>query len=121
VPFYLQPTLGGGDINGNTLLGSFEDYRFRAPNAFALQAVFEHSVPRIEPVGVVLMAEQGQVAFDRGDLFKKPERSYAAGLTVRAGGFPLVSLLLANGREGHHIAFTVSATLLGGSSRPSLY
>lgn len=121
VPFYLQPTLGGSDINGNTLLGSFDDYRFRAPNAFALQAIFEHSLPRIEPVGIVLMAEQGKAALDRADLFKHLEQSYAAGLTVRAGGFPAISLLFANGNEGHHISATVSATLLGGSSRPSLY
>jgi len=52
---------------------------------------------------------------------KDLERSYAAGLTVRAGGLPLISLLYAWGHEGHHIAATVSATLLGGSSRPSLY
>jgi hypothetical protein len=121
VPFYLQPTLGGSDINGNALLSSFDDYRFRAPNAFALQAIFEHSLPRIEPVGIVLMAEQGKVAFDRGDLFKHLESSYAGGLTVRAGGFPVISILFANGHEGHHIIATVSATLLGGSSRPSLY
>jgi hypothetical protein len=32
VPFYLQQTLGGQDINSTLSLGSYQDYRFRAPN-----------------------------------------------------------------------------------------
>jgi hypothetical protein len=119
VPFYLQPTLGGSDINGNTLLGSFEDYRFRAPNALALQATFEHSL--WEPLGFILMAEHGKAALDRADLFKNAVHSYAAGLTLRAGGFPQISFLFSWSHERHHIGATMSSTLLGGSARPSLY
>ena len=43
VPFYLQPTLGGSDINGQRLLSAYDDYRFRGPNLLALQESIEHS------------------------------------------------------------------------------
>jgi hypothetical protein len=44
VPFYFQQTLGGQDIDGNLALGSYQDYRFRAPNVLLLQESFEHSI-----------------------------------------------------------------------------
>jgi len=44
VPFYFQPTLGGSDVNGNTWLPSYNDYRFRAPNTLLLREAFEHSI-----------------------------------------------------------------------------
>jgi hypothetical protein len=43
------------------------------------------------------------------------------GLTLRAGGFPLVNLTFAWGGGSHHIIGSMDPTLLGGSSRPSLY
>jgi hypothetical protein len=43
VPFYFQQTLGGQDINSALALGSYQDYRFRAPNLLLLQEYFEHS------------------------------------------------------------------------------
>lgn len=128
IPFYLQPTLGGSDINGARLLTSFDDYRFRAPNLLALQASVEHSLPALRlprnitiPFGVFVMAEQGKVASEWGDLFERLVHSYAAGLTIRAGGFPEVFLLFAWGHEGHHVTGSVNTSLLGGSSRPSLF
>jgi len=120
VPFYLQPTLGGSDLNGTKLLSSFDDYRFRGPNLIALQESIDHSIWRF--LGVFAMAEQGKVTLDRGDLnFSGLAHSYAAGLTVRAGGFPQVYLLFAWGDEGHHAGATVNSSLLGGSARPSLF
>lgn len=44
VPFYFQPTLGGSDINGNSYLPSFNDYRFRAPNLLLIRESIEHSI-----------------------------------------------------------------------------
>lgn len=44
VPFYFQQTLGGQDINSSLALGSYQDYRFRAPNLLLLQESFEHSI-----------------------------------------------------------------------------
>jgi hypothetical protein len=121
VPFYFQPTLGGSDLNGRSSLASFQDYRFRAPNLMLLQGGIEHSL--YGPLGLTFMAETGKVALTRGDIeFKHLRHSYAAGLTLRAGGFPMVYLMLAWGSgEGTHTIASMNTSLLGGSSRPSLY
>ena len=121
VPFYFQPTLGGGDINGTTTLSSFQDYRFRAPNVFFLRQNFEHTI--WGPLGFALAADEGKVSLDRGDFGSSPWlHSFSAGLTLRAGGFPQVFLLYAwGGGEGTHLIANMNTSLLGGSSRPSLY
>ncbi len=121
VPFYLQPTLGGHDINSTLSLGSYQDYRFRAPNVLLLQENFEHSV--WGPFGIKFTADQGRVALTRGDLgFSHLKHSFAGGLTLRAGAFPMIQLLFAwGGSEGNHTIANMNAALLGGSARPSLF
>ncbi len=120
VPFYFQPTLGGSDINGERLLASYQDYRFRGPNLLALQASVEHSL--WGPIGVFVQAEQGKVAERPGDLdFTGLDSSITLGITIRAGGFPMVNLSFSWGGEGNHIIGTMNSTLLGGSTRPSLF
>jgi hypothetical protein len=120
VPFYFQQTLGGSDINGAMSLGSYRDYRFRAPNLLLLQQSFEHSI--WGPFGLKLMADEGRVALTRGDIgFNHLKHSFAAGLTLRAGGFPMVSVMFAwGGNEGQHNIFNMNSSLLGGSARPLL-
>lgn len=122
VPFYFQPTLGGGDLNGNPSLPSYQDYRFRAPNVLLFQESFDHSLGHW-PVGVTLRADQGKVALLRGDLGSNHWRhSYAAGLNLRAGGFPMVYLLFAfGGQESTHTIVNVNTSLLGTAGRPSLF
>jgi hypothetical protein len=120
VPFYFQPTLGGEDLNSSLALGSYQDYRFRGPNLLLLQETVEHSV--WGPFGVMLQFDQGQVALTHSDFgignFKE---SYAAGVTLRAGAFPMVYLLFAwGGPESHHTVFNMNTSLLGGASRPPL-
>jgi hypothetical protein len=120
VPFYFQPTLGGSDINGQRLLSAYDDYQFRGPNLFALQESVEHSI--WGPIGAYLLLEQGKVTQDGGGTgFGDLARSVAVGLTIRAGGFPLINLSFAWGGGGHHIIGSIDPTLLGGSGRPSLY
>ena len=120
VPFYFQPTLGGSDINGERLLASYQDYRFRGPNVLALQASVEHTI--WGPVGVFVQAEEGKVAEEAGALdFKHLDSSFTVGLTIRAGGFPMVNLSFSWGGEGHHVIGSMNSTLLGGSTRPSLF
>jgi hypothetical protein len=121
VPFYFQPTLGGSDINGNPALSSYADYRFRGPNLLLLRESFEHSL--WGPLGFTFMADQGKVALTRGDAdFQNLKHSFATGITLRAGGFPQVFLLYSwGGNEGQHTIASVNTSLLGGSSRPSLY
>ena len=120
VPFYFQQTLGGQDINSALSLGSYQDYRFRAPNLLLLQEAFEHSI--WGPFGLKFMADQGRVSLTRDDLgFSHLKHSFAGGLTLRAGGFPMVSMMFAwGGSEGHHNIFNMNTSLLGGSARPLL-
>ena len=120
VPFYFQQTLGGQDINSQLALGSYQDYRFRAPNLLLLQESFEHSI--WGPFGLKFMADQGRVALTRGDLgFSHLKHSFAGGLTLRAGAFPMISMMFAwGGAEGNHNIFNLNSSLLGGSTRPSL-
>jgi hypothetical protein len=122
VPFYFQPTLGGSDINGNQSLSSYQDYRFRAPNVLMVRESFEQSIGNL-PLGIALMVDEGKVALTRGDLGPNPWlRSFSAGLTLRAGGFPQVFLLFSwGGKDGTHTIANVNNSLLGGGSRPSLY
>ena len=120
VPFYFQPTLGGSDLNGQRLLSAFDDYQFRGTNLFALQEGVEHSI--WGPFGVYVLAEQGTLTPEGTDLTVQDlARSFAVGFTIRAGGFPLVNLTFAWGGGSHHIIGTIDSTLLGGSSRPSLF
>jgi hypothetical protein len=121
VPFYFQPTLGGSDINGNPWLSSYSDYRFRAPNALLLREAFEHSI--WGPIGFAFSADQGKVALTRNDVdFNQLAHSFSVGLTLRAGGLPALSLALAwGGPEGTHSIGNVNTSLLGGSTRPSLF
>ncbi|MBV9504671.1 MAG: hypothetical protein JO323_06660 [Acidobacteriia bacterium] len=121
VPFYFQPTLGGADLNGEKMLASYADYRFRAPNLILFRASIEHSI--WGPIGAMFQADTGKVALNRGDIgFDHFLHSYAAGLTVRAGGFPMVQLLFAwGGHEGTHSIAYINPIILGGGGRPSLY
>jgi hypothetical protein len=121
VPFYFQPTLGGSDINANQSLSSYQDFRFRAPNVMLFSQSFEHSI--WGPLGISLGVDEGKVALQRGDLGPNPWlHSFSAGLTLRAGGFPQVFLLFAwGGSEGTHTIANVNTSLLGGSTRPSLF
>jgi hypothetical protein len=121
VPFYFQPTLGGSDIDGNTALASYQDYRFRAPNLLLLSGSFEHSV--YGPLGCAFQVDEGKAALTHGDVdFTHLAHSYSAGLTLRAGGFPMVFFLFAwGGHEGTHTIGSLNTSLLGGSTRPALY
>lgn len=120
VPFYFQPTLGGSDINGQRLLGSADDYRFRGPHLLALQETLEHSL--WGPVGLLLEADEGKATERREDLgFSGFLHSFAVGLTIRAGGLPFIVLSYSWGTGGHHVIGAMDASLLGGSARPSLY
>jgi hypothetical protein len=121
VPFYFQPTLGGSDINGTSWLGSYDDYRFRAPNALVLRESFEHSV--WGPLGFVFSADQGKVALTRSDIaFDHLAHSFSVGATLRAAGLPALSLAFCwGGHEGNHTITNVNTSLMGGSNRPSFF
>lgn len=122
VPFYFDPTIGGSDINGQSILASYPDYRFRAPNLLLLRETFEHSLGKL-PIGFLFSIDEAKVGLNRGDIsFDHLQHTFSTGLTVRAGGLPVVYFLFAwGGNEGHHTIANISNTLLGGSARPSLF
>jgi hypothetical protein len=72
---------------------------------------------------VYFSADAAKSPLTRSDIdFTNLRTSYSVGLTVHAGGLPLVYLLFAwGGNEGTHTIFSISNTLLGGSQRPSLF
>ena len=120
VPFYFQPTIGGSDINGQRLLPSLEDYRYRAPHIIAAQISLEHSI--WGPLGAYVSAERGKAAQRRSALdFSGLLTSYSAGMTLRAGGAPMLTGSWSWGSSGTRLIVTMDASLLGGGSRPSLF
>ncbi|WP_158942879.1 hypothetical protein [Granulicella sp. S190] len=122
VPFYFDPTTGGSNIDGNPILASYPDYRFRAANLVLIRGTVEHAIPKL-PLGAYFSVDAGKSALTRNDIdFSSLRRSYSIGLTVHAGGLPVVYLLFAwGGNEGTHTTFSISNTLLGGTTRPSLF
>ena len=122
VPFYFDPTIGGSDLNGQPILASYPDYRFRAPNLLLLRETFEHSLGKL-PAGFLFSIDESKIGMNRNDIsFDHLRHTFTAGLTVHAGGLPVLSLLFSwGGNEGHHTAATISNTLLGASARPSLF
>jgi hypothetical protein len=122
VPFYLQPTIGGSDLNGQSILASYPDYRFRAPNLLLIHGAYEQSLGKI-PIGAFIGLDEAKVGLTRGDIaFDHLRHTYSAGFTIHAGGLPVVYLLFAwGGSEGHHTIANISTGLLGSQARPSLF
>jgi hypothetical protein len=120
VPFYLQRTLGGSDIDGNRALASYDDYRFRGPHLLLLQETLEHAI--WGPFGFLLQGEHGKVAAQNQSLdFSGLHNTFTIGTTLRAGGFPYVNASWSTGGpEGHHFILTMDASLLGSGGRPPL-
>ena len=120
VPFYLQRTLGGSDINSQRALASYDDYRFRGPHLMLFQESIEHAL--WGPIGASLLVEQGRVAAQgEGLSFSGLKHSVGVGATLRAGGFPVVTASWhTGGPEGRHFIFSIDTSLLGGGARPTL-
>ena len=120
MPFYFQQTLGGSDINGTRWLSGYEDYLVPRPRGVRAARGLEHYIYAI--VGVSVIAEQGTVSAP-GKWIEAGVacHSASAGLTLRAGGLPVASIMWGWGPEGRRVIAVVNASLLGGSSRPSLH
>lgn len=123
VPFYFDPTIGGSDLDNNSMLPSYPDYRFRAPNLVLLRGSFEQALGKKIPAGIFFSADAGKSALHRDDVdFSNLRTSYSAGVTVHAGGFPIAYFLFSwGGNEGTHFTGSISNALLGVSARPSLF
>ncbi len=102
VPFYLQPTLGGGDIHNENWLRSYTNYRFRAPNMVAYGVTYERRL--IDPFGFFIFAQWGKVGLDVGELdFDRLKHSIGFGIALRLGGRAVAEVSFAwGGGEGGH-------------------
>jgi hypothetical protein len=100
VPFYLQPTLGGGDIHNEYWLSSYMNYRFRAPSTVAYGLIYERRL--IDPVGISVFSQWGKVGLNVGDLdFDNLKHSIGFGITLRLGGRSVAEFSFAwGGGEG---------------------
>jgi hypothetical protein len=106
VPFYLQPTLGGGDIHNENWLSAYRNYRFRAPSTVAYGLTYERRL--IDPIGISLFAQWGKVGRDVGELdFDRLKHSFGFGFTLRLGGRTVAEFSFAlGGGEGTHFYAT---------------
>ena len=78
MPFYLQPTLGGG-----ATLRSVSDYRFRDNNMLYLNA--EYRWEAFGGLDMALFTDVGKVAHEAGDLdFTDLTHAYGIGLRVNS-------------------------------------
>jgi hypothetical protein len=81
VPFYLQDTLGGTDINGDPGLRAFPDYRFRAPDNIAIEVEFDRRIWKV--LGIMAFYDTGEVATRASDLsLANMRHSFGGGLTL---------------------------------------
>lgn len=100
VPFYLEETIGGSDINGVPELRGFQDYRFRGPDLFVIQTQYERRLlpPRATgakastlrsvagALGILAFYDAGEVAPKASDLsFAHVRHSFGFGLTFWSG------------------------------------
>jgi len=106
VPFYLQPTLGGGDIHNENWLRSYTNYRFRAPNVVAYAVTYEKRL--VDPFGLFIYAQWGKTGLNPHELgFDRLKRSIGVGMTLRLGGRSVAEFSFAwGGGEGSHIYST---------------
>ena len=84
VPFYLQPTLGGG-----ATLRSVSDYRFRDENVLYLNA--EYRWEAFGGLDMALFTDAGKVAHEAGDL-DLTDLTHAYGIGFRVNSYKTVFL-----------------------------
>lgn len=106
VPFFLMPTLGGGDY-----LRGYSSYRFRDRNALLLQAEYRWAVHKM--VDVAGLYEAGTVSSTPAGLsLKNMAQSAGGGIRVHTQTSGLLRVDLARGSDGFKVAFGVG---IGGS------
>ena len=107
VPFYLQETIGGSDIENEPTLRAFRDYRFRGPNSFLVQAQYDRRI--VGPVGFLLFYDAGKVTLARSDLnFSNLHQGFGGGLSFfLAGKVVFRAYVGLGGGEGAHPYFGI--------------
>ena len=105
VPFYLEPTLGGSDIESRLTLRGFNNYRFRAPDA-ALVGM-DYQIRVFDPIGALLFYEAGNVGNSAGDLsFAHARQDAGMGATFRLLNNVVAQVYLGFGAgHGSHLGY----------------
>jgi hypothetical protein len=103
VPFFLMPTLGGGDY-----LDAFNVYRFRDLDAAWFKVEYRHAVH--EMVDAIGFYELGTVAGSPKALsFANGIASVGIGVLTHTPTAPVTRITLAHGRDGFHFSFVFIA------------
>jgi hypothetical protein len=112
VPPYLQPPVGGTDIDSRSDLRSYKDYRFRAPNILSFQTQYERTIK--DPVGVLFFMRSARSLWSAAMLTSAMRHSFGVGVTLRAGASTVLALYYAwGGKEGTHTTFLGNTNALG--------
>ena len=108
IPFYLQETIGGSDIDNQPTLRAFHDFRFRAPNSFLVQSEYDRRI--VGPIGLLVFYDAGKVAFARSDLnFSNMHQGFGGGLSFfLAGKVVFRAYVGLGGGEGAHPYFGIA-------------
>jgi hypothetical protein len=123
VPFYLQETLGGSDIDSQPTLLAFRDYRFRGPDLLMLQAQYYRKIcetcglcrkgwvlTACEHLGFMADYQAGQVALRGSDFdLSRMRQSFGGGIAIYLGKDVVFYMGAAfGGGEGTHTYFNVA-------------
>lgn len=123
VPFYLQETLGGTNIDNQPSLRAFKDYRFRGPDQMMVQAEYDRKLCEecapckqgtirtvCSHLGLVLAYDAGKVALRNSDLdFSAMHQSFGGGIAIYLGKDVVFRMAVAlGGGEGVHPYFGVA-------------
>jgi hypothetical protein len=96
MPFYLQPTIGGSDIESRESLRGFDDYRFRGADVAFVQVEFSRTLA--DPLGVFLFVDAGLIGTSASSLWSAPVRTDGGiGLSVRLQGRVVLEVFAAVG------------------------
>jgi hypothetical protein len=123
VPFYLQETIGGSDIDNQPSLRAFKDYRFRGPDFMTVQAEYYRKLCAecapckkgtirtvCEHLGLLLAYGAGKVALRKSDLdFSGMHQSFGGGISIYMGKDVVFRMAVAlGGGEGVHPYFGIA-------------
>jgi hypothetical protein len=123
VPFYLQETIGGSDIDNQPSLRAFKDYRFRGPDLITVQAEYDRKVCEAclickdgiirtvcTHLGVVVAYDAGKVALRKNDLnFSDLRQGFGGGVAIYLGKDIIFRMAVAlGGGEGVHPYFGIA-------------
>ena len=108
VPFYLQNTLGGSDINNQSGLRGFSDMRFRGPNLLLIQTQYEKRL--YSAFGMLAFYDTGRVANEPGQLtFSAMRHSFGFGGNIWLEGKVMFRAYVGLGSgEGVHPFFGIA-------------